>query len=832
MAGFIRRFGFFPGNEVITQIEGVVLVDLPPPGAVNGVSTGVACIVGEFADMSYAVSVDGSGAVTTDIRPTQVFSAADMANKFGGWDETIGDFGDSGGNGFVALRSKRYSTLIVSPVNLASDYGCRFFRQLPLCTSQTDSLPVVPVSGGSVSAGREFNNGAGGRIKAAKAVQFTSLDFIARDIEGQTQSGGAATTQVFKSGGAATQVWQYDDSLTTFVDETAGFNDETVANFTPFPAAEAADDYVAVGRATTFGKLTFNNAGGTAGVGGTGTWQYWNGTAWAALTNVSDGTAGFTTAVSDNQTVTFDVPADWAVTSLNSVSAYYVRFLLTGVYATNPIYDQGFVGGVNWSTIPRPEGGQGAKKGDILVIGNNNSGAVQPSAEAGTYRVQTDAVAGINLTIEKLDGGSFTFTNQSSVPWRLHVSSDADSAPVFVVGATVAGGYNASEAGGYSVPVRPLTDATGAATDGVYPAGQALSPLVAPPALTGSSADALSGLGGLTHVTQTLAFDASVQAPNAVSDSTIDALYFTSINATLDDAAPLSTINIIWAARKSNLIRSYLKQNALDASSSSNGRMAIVSPELDVQDSNTVLGDTAPGVGATRDERVIYSWPGAVMSVPEAVNTRLKTADGQTTIDGLLDVSFDSFLASILSNLPPERNPGQAAEPVPTVLSPVLGIQRGVTGLELNDYIALRSRGVAALRLDNTVGPILQSGITSSIVSGEKNISRRRMADFIQDSVSQRLVQFSKLPLTQSNKDSAVGEVQDFLATLQNLGNPAAQRILDFSIDDRSGNTPESEAAGIFVIIGRVRLIPSMDFIVFQTEIGENVVISQDLNAA
>ena len=829
MPGFIRRFGFFPGNEVITQIEGVVIVDLPPPGAVAGVATGVACLVGEFSDVKHSVTVDGTGAVTEDVQPQEIFSAQDLANKFGGWDATVGDFGESGGNGFVALRSKRFSRLLVAAVNTASNWGSRYFRQLPLCTSQTDSLPVVPVSGAVIEAGSEFGNGTNGRMKAASQVLFSALDTIDRNIEGSVVAGGSAATQIFKSGGAATQCWQFDDNTVTFVDMTSEFNSVAAGDVVIFPAAEALDDYFAVGRATTFGKLTFNGAGGTAGVGGIGTWEYWNGSAWTALSNVVDGTAGFTTPVADDQTVTFDVPSDWAAVALNAVSAFYVRFKLTGVYGTNPVYDQGFVGGVDWAAINRPEGGQGIKKGDVLVIGNNNAGQVQPVAEGGTYRVAATPTTGINLSVEKLDGSNFVWTLQTSVPYRVHVSSDADSAPVTVLGATVAGGYSAAEAGGASIPVRPLTDELGAATDGNWTAFTLLSPETVPPALTGSTADSLSGLGGFTHPTQTVTFDASIQGPNALADASIDTLYQNALTATISDLSPVSEINMIWCARTSTVIRASLKQNAGDASSVGTGRMCVVSPELSVQTTTEAVSDADPGVGATRSERVAYSWPGAVLSVPEAVETRLKTADGLTVVDGLLDVKFDSFLISIMSNLPPERNPGQAAQPVPNVLAPVLGMQRGISKLEINDYIALRNRGVAALRMDRTVGPIVQSGITSSLISGEKNIARRRMADFIQDSISQRLVQFAKLPLTDANKDGQVAEVNVFMSQLKSETNPAQQRILEYSVDQKSGNTPESEAAGIFVLIVRARTIPSGDFIVLQTEIGNNVVITTDV---
>jgi len=144
---------------------------------------------------------------------------------------------------------------------------------------------------------------------------------------------------------SAAVVWQVDISTgPTFVNQTAGFNDPTDANWTVFPAVEANGDYAAIGFANPFSGLVIDYANGTAGVGGTVTWKYWNGAAWAALAGVTDGTVGFTAAVGDGYMVTWTVPANWATTSLNgSAQLYYVIAEVTGVYATNPICDQGFV---------------------------------------------------------------------------------------------------------------------------------------------------------------------------------------------------------------------------------------------------------------------------------------------------------------------------------------------------------------------------------------------------------------------------------------------------------------------------------------------------------
>ena len=323
-----------------------------------------------------------------------------------------------------------------------------------------------------------------------------------------------------------------------------------------------------------------------------------------------------------------------------------------------------------------------------------------------------------------------------------------------------------------------------------------------------------------------------MQGITPASASGLEALYATALTALLGDDSPARDINVVVTARTSPAIRVSLRTHVLTASGQGRGRGAIIAPALTTLTVANATSDSDPGVGgasggAARHERLVYAWPGERTYVPEALNFRLKTADGMTTADGILDMRTDFRVASIISNLAPERNPAQTAEPIPTLMSSVLAFQRGVSGLGLNEYTALRAAGVMALRLDRTSGPIFQSGITTSLISGEKNINRRRMADFIEDSLAERLVSFSKLPLTQRLKDAAVGEARAFMNELLSPNNTAAQRIDAFQVDGVSGNTPALEAKGIYVIIVRVRLTPTADFIVLQAEIGENVVIQQ-----
>jgi hypothetical protein len=659
MAGFTRRFGNFPGIETITTIEGVNIVDLPAPASIAGVSTGVVAVVGEFADMTYATAVSSTGVVTTRAQPVEVFTAQDMADKVGGWDSTLGNFGAASGNGFAAIRNKTFARLVCVPVNLASSAAGRAWRELPTNAGGAVATPVVTMQGGTVAAGREFRSGTN-RVRLAKRAVFTALGHYFNNLDGSTATAASAVTQVLTS---------------------------------------------ALG--------------------------------------------GFLTA----------------------------------------------------------NGGSPVPKGAIVVLGQIG-GAGALGTNAGTYRVQAAATVDTTLTLERLDGASFVLTTGASQPFRIHPQTDADTGGIGGVAS------NLADTSGYNLPARPLDASIAAATS--------LTPTVVPTANAAGSWDSLSGLTLRSHVSTGFVYVATTQAPNAVNDATIDALYVTAIDSLLGDAAPSRDVNILVAARISTAINAYVRTHVLAASAVGVGRIGIISPLL----TTLSLATAVSTAGVNRAERIIYSWPGANTFIPEAAGVSLAGSDGILTTTGNLDQPSSVWLAAVLSNLAPERNPGQAASPIPEVLSPITGIQRGVSVLGLNEYAALRAAGVCALRLDRASGPIFQSGITSSLTSGQTNINRRRMADFLQDSLALALTSFSKLPLTISLKDAITGEVDAFLNGLKSPSNPAAQRIVNYQVDDKSGNTPELLARGVYVVIVRVQTLSTADFIVLQTEVGEGVKIT------
>jgi hypothetical protein len=364
----------------------------------------------------------------------------------------------------------------------------------------------------------------------------------------------------------------------------------------------------------------------------------------------------------------------------------------------------------------------------------------------------------------------------------------------------------AGTAGPYTVRIRPATD------DGTETSAL-------PGAIT--TIEAMSSAMGLWSVTNVLAVQ------EAMTEAQLDAAYGEAIDRTRNPNSVVRQDNIIVSARQSNAIRYKLRSNALDASAKGlYGRMAIIRPPLGTTTRAQARSDSAqPGVGAYRDQRVVYAYPGGYVNVPAISKLGLSGGAGFTA-DGNIDVGSDTWLAAIMSQLPPEENPGQLTN----FAANLLGIEQGnpdVQDMTIDDYTAFKLAGIAALRMDNGVA-IFQSGKTSvnpSTYPGLQNINRRRMADFIQDSLAEGLKGFTKKLNNRTRRGLVIGTIDGFIQSLRSPNDAERQRIDDWKTDYKSGNTPDTIAAGLFRVIIKVRTLPSMDVIVIDTEIGEGVLI-------
>jgi hypothetical protein len=197
---FLSRYPNMPSNDVLSEIEGVVIIDGTVAGTPRGASTGVAACVGEFTDCTYGVAIDANGVVTTSPRPVEI-EGGDFEELVGGWDETIGEFGGDGGSGFLACKNKTFARLLVVPTNIASSQGVRLYRELPTNRSATDPTPVVEISGVTIRAGTEFKSG-NNRVRLAASVTFLGSAEYTSGVDGaMTAAGAPAAFQTFNSAG-------------------------------------------------------------------------------------------------------------------------------------------------------------------------------------------------------------------------------------------------------------------------------------------------------------------------------------------------------------------------------------------------------------------------------------------------------------------------------------------------------------------------------------------------------------------------------------------------------------------------------------------------------
>jgi hypothetical protein len=302
----------------------------------------------------------------------------------------------------------------------------------------------------------------------------------------------------------------------------------------------------------------------------------------------------------------------------------------------------------------------------------------------------------------------------------------------------------------------------------------------------------------------------------------MESRYVTALTALEVDESPANTVNIVVACRHTQNIGIAIKTHVNTVSAHGHGRIGIVAPPLGTS-KQTAFGNSGVGVGSIgRSDRICYAYPAVKTFIPEVPASWWGKQKGS---DGIVTWQSDIVLASVISQTPPHHNP---AEPNP-YMNYVLGLEDGITFTRA-DYEQARAKGVCAPRIDPATGPQFQSGVTSvdpATYPSLRQIYRRRMADYIQDSIADRLGAFVKTLNTASRRNAIRGEIDAFLSELKSVNNPEAQMIEDYIVDDKSGNTPDLLAQGIVVFIVKVRLLSSMDFIVLQATIGESVKVQE-----
>lgn len=307
----------------------------------------------------------------------------------------------------------------------------------------------------------------------------------------------------------------------------------------------------------------------------------------------------------------------------------------------------------------------------------------------------------------------------------------------------------------------------------------------------------------------------------ALTEPQIDARYQDAFDATIDVTKVTVETNHSLSARRSEAVVRAGRLNAETASQEGNfGRKFHTRAPLGYS-SDQAISDVAN----FRVDRVFYTYPGFTVTIPEI--QELGTAGGTGfTADGSITIGADGPLAYINSVLRPEQNPGIDTG----LLGFVTGIEE-IAGLDptISLYTAFKAAGICAPRRARNGNFVFQSEVTAELTAGRTTQKRRKMADFLQDTIADLLLPDSKRLMTDARSASIDSNIDEFLTGLLSLDAPDLQRIADFSVTNTTAENPDLQARGISVRIVQVRMLSSNDSFLVQTEIGEGVVITREV---
>lgn len=162
------------------------------------------------------------------------------------------------------------------------------------------------------------------------------------------------------------------------------------------------------------------------------------------------------------------------------------------------------------------------------------------------------------------------------------------------------------------------------------------------------------------------------------------------------------------------------------------------------------------------------------------------------------------------------------------------GIVRLKYNLSPTQYKALNKAGVCSLEFDPDLGHKVKSAVTTQILNTEKKtILRRRMTDFLQDSLAKYMKSYANgINSAAKRRDCKAGIMRfDDMLSAEGPGQmlPNKKDMMGSGeprlIDVDSQNTNDSIGEGYFKVVYKRRIFSSMRYIVLTTEIGTGVVV-------
>ena len=836
MAGFRRVFNQFPGYNVLGNIESVNVVDIPPPATPLGAGSGVTCIVGEFEDGPLEA-------------PVQVQGGSDLLDTFGGfgWTKVGAPYqypvarrsaGASQvweGSGFVHLYGLRFAGLVVCRVDNSAG-SVLFSRQAyadggtgPWDLEPAQTVDVKVDGGGTVTA--TFTAAAG-------ALTGTAGTYPTNFIGGETlelKVDDLPARVIFMTAAEQT-VTQVIARINAVMAMTIASNSGGELRLSSFVRGYSGRVEVVSGTARTTLGLP------AAAVAGVWTWTFTPPAAGSYQVRVSQTINGVLTNYDSTPFVATGVETatqfrdgvfalltaspgvTYATVAADQISATGVANL---VFTVGEVLDPGpditftnttpavltvAAGSGNVASIDR------VQQAEAIALLEPLTGVGAGTSPAGLLRIRNTATS-LSGTIQVLASSTADLGFDNLVHSAIPTLDSTIPAGTLVQDPTTTtywitlldGVALAGSAAAVRVKVRPATD----------------DDTALPSAISGISVltDALPEAWDVTN-------DAAVTRLNAFQ---MDTRYEQAIAKTLNVSGVPFSVNVVYAARSTATVNRALAANALEATGGGHrARKVVLSPPVATSRADAYAG--AISVAANRSERVFYLFPGVKIRLGEIAALGVVGGVGFTA-DGVIEIPSAGMYASVRSVLAPEENAGQQLLDTNYGPMPALGLEglydpasgtAGAINLQIGDYQAFKAAGIIGPRLDRTAGMVFQSDVTSVDPATNPALvdaKRRWMGDFIIDSLMDIGVKYVKKLNTPARRQSLLTTVNNFLDLLRSRFQPDASRIEDYLVADTT--SPELRALGFQTISVKVRLFPSMDYIVFTTEVGTTVQVTQ-----
>lgn len=289
------------------------------------------------------------------------------------------------------------------------------------------------------------------------------------------------------------------------------------------------------------------------------------------------------------------------------------------------------------------------------------------------------------------------------------------------------------------------------------------------------------------------AFTSVAGADGSIGDSD----YFGSGKG-LDSLATLKGVAIVYCAGYTS---STLKAATKVFAAASSDRMFIIG----ATDQTVIASAAVTDVATYRNDRIIYAF-NHVYTIDPFLGTEVL-------------VRPESWMAAVLANTDVDIHPGE--EDTKRFLAGITRIY--YPALTRADYISLKAAGIAALEID-LGNPVFVSGCVTDLTPGKTEITRRRMADFLQLSAAYTLRFHVKKKNTEQRRTAISATLKGWLSGLKKQG----RVVEDFNIDMNILTSSTDRGNGIQRILMQVDLLPHMLEVVLVTEIGTNVTITSN----